>query len=112
MVYEQFTWCPRIDPESTNTFRVHSAQFGDGYVQEVGDGINTESQSWPLEFVGREGYIQPIRDFLRAHSGFKPFLWTPPMDIEGLYVCREFKLKAMGGKLYTLTATFEQRFAP
>lgn len=112
MTYQTFAWCPRIDPEGTSSFRVLSAQFGDGYTQEAGDGINNEKQSWPLEFVGYEEQIKSIRDFLRAHGGFKPFKWTPPMGEEGLYVCREFRLRAMGGKAYTLSATFEQRFAP
>lgn len=111
MSYEVFTWCPHVDPEGTTAFRVLSARFGDGYAQEVGDGINNETQSWPLQFIGYRSQIEPIRDFLRQHAGFRPFLWTPPMGDEGLYVCREFQLRAMGGKAYTLSATFEQRFA-
>lgn len=112
MAYQEFTWSPRVEPEGTRSFRTLSAQFGDGYAQEVGDGINNETQSWPLEFVGHEDYIAPIRDFLRTHGGFKPFRWTPPMGEEGLYICREFRLRPMGRKVYTLSATFEQRFAP
>lgn len=113
MAYETFTWCPRTDPDGKSTFRVHSAQFGDGFVQEVGDGINNETRSWPLQFVGREDYIKSIRNFLRKHGGFKPFYWTPPMETDpGLFVVREFNLVPMGGKAYTLSATFEERFAP
>jgi len=113
MAYETFTWCPRTDPDGTSRFRILSAQFGDGYAQEAGDGINNEIRSWPLQFVGSENYIKPIRNFLRSHAGFKPFLWTPPMeDEQGLFVVREFRTRAMGGGAYTLTATFEERFAP
>lgn len=113
MAYETFTWCPRTDPDGKSSFRVLSAQFGDGYAQEAGDGINNEIRSWPLQFVGSENYIKPIRNFLRRHAGFKPFSWTPPMETEpGLFVVREFSLRPMGGKVYTLAATFEERFAP
>lgn len=113
MVYETFTWCPRVEPDGTSRFRVLSARFGDGYSQEVGDGINNETRSWPLEFVGYEREIKPIRDFLRRHAGFRPFLWTPPMEAEaGLFTVLEVRLRPMGGKAYTLTATFEERFAP
>ena len=113
MAYETFTWCPLVDPDGTNRFRVLSAQFGDGFAQEVGDGINNETHSWPLQFVGYEDYIKPIRNFLRKHQGFRPFLWTPPMeDQAGLFVVRELNVRAMGGKAYTLTATFEERFSP
>lgn len=112
MNYQTFVWCPRIDPEGTSSFRVLSAQFGDGYKQSVGDGINNEVRSWPLEFVGKGDYVKPIRDFLRAHQGYKPFKWTPPMDIEGLFEVKEFRLTPHGANVYTLSATFEQRFAP
>jgi len=113
MSTQTFTWQPHTNPEGKSTFRVLSAQFGDGYTQEVGDGINTETRSWPLEFVGYAEQIQPIRDFLRQHQGFKPFLWTPPMEsAPSLFVTRGFSLQHMGGKAFTLKVTFEERFAP
>lgn len=111
MTYQVFTWCPRIEPEGASTFRVLSAQFGDGYKQSVGDGINNEIRSWPLTFTGREAYIVPIRDFLRAHQGYKPFYWKPPLETEAfLFEVTEFSVVPMGGRAYTLTATFVQRF--
>src|SRR5690606_27902985 len=113
MAYETFTWCPRTDPQGTSTFKVLSAQLGDGFAQDVGDGINNETRSWPLQFVGRDSQIKPIRDFLRRHAGYRRFLWTPPLETEpGLFVALEFRVTPMGGKAYTLSATFEQRFAP
>lgn len=110
--YQEFTWHPRLDPEGTSTFRVRSAQFGDGYKQVVGDGINNESRTWPLTFTGAEHEIRPIRDFLRLHQGFKPFEWTPPMDIKGLFEVAEFTVRPHGAGIYSLFATFVQRFAP
>lgn len=113
MTYEHFTWCPMKDPEGTSTFRVHSVQFGDGFAQEVGDGINSETRSWPLEFSGRESEVKPIRDFLRRHGGFRPFLWTPPMESsESLFVVQEMKLRPKGGGTFVLVATFIERFSP
>ncbi|EKU29876.1 phage tail protein [Alcaligenes sp. A-TC2] len=113
MAYEQFTWCPMKGPDGSSAFRTFSVQLGDGYVQEVGDGINNEMRTWPLQFSGLEGEIKPIREFLRRHAGFRPFRWTPPMELEpGLFIVREVKLQPMGGNVYTLSATFEERFAP
>lgn len=112
MSFQTFTWCPRVDPEGTTAFRVHEIQFGDGYKQSVGDGINNEVRTWPLTFVGLEHEIAPIRDFLRAHKGYKPFKWTPPLDSEGLYEVQQFTLRPHGGGVYTLSATFAQRFLP
>lgn len=113
MEYERFSWKPLSDPEGTSTFRVLTAQFGGGYAQEVGDGINNETRSWPLTFWGHGPELRPIRDFLRRHAGFRPFLWMPPMeDQEALFVAREFKLRSLGGGAYTLAVNFEERFAP
>jgi len=112
MAYQMFTWCPRIDPTGTHSFRVLSAQFGDGYKQSVGDGINNEVQTWPLQFTGDAAYINGIVSFLRAHRGYLPFQWTPPLGELGLYEAGEFSVTPHGGGKYTLAVTFEQRFAP
>ena len=109
---ERFTWCPRIEPKGTNDFRTLSAQFGDGYVQEVGDGINNETRSWNLSFRGKAKYIKPIRDFLRAHKGYLPFEWRPPLEEMGLYKVTRFEVVDHGAGSYSINATFEQRFAP
>lgn len=107
---ETFDWCPQIGPEGSYTYQTYSAQFGDGYKQEVGVGINNEVQSWPLEFEGNRAYIEPVRDFLRAHAGHKPFMWTPPMGEVGSYVAPAFQLRAIGYDAFLLSVTFEQRY--
>lgn len=112
MAYQEFTWCPRTEPTGTNQYRVLEAQFGDGYRQSVGDGINNETRSWQLSFVGRESEIVPIRNFLRQHQGYMPFEWTPPLESKGLYEVRQFQVVPNGAGIYTLSATFDQRFEP
>ncbi|WP_181944600.1 phage tail protein, partial [Klebsiella pneumoniae] len=52
MAIEIFTWSPRVNPTQTVNFRTRKAQFGDGYAQVSGDGLNTRSQEWELNFVG------------------------------------------------------------
>jgi len=105
-----FTWCPYIEPTGTGTFRVRSAQFGNGYRQVAGDGINNETQSWPLTFRGSESDITEILNFLREAKGATPFNWTPPLGEAGLYTCATWGLTPHGAGIYTLTATFEQYF--
>ena len=113
MVYKTFSWPAHSDPTANTRYRTLSAQFGDGYKQSVGDGVNNEINSWPLTFKGLEHEIIPIRDFLREHQGFKPFYWKPPLESEAfLFEVPEFSLVPLGGRAYTLTATFVQRFAP
>ena len=39
------------------------AQFGDGYMQRVGDGINNTPRQWQLQFKGSQQYIEEIDSF-------------------------------------------------
>ncbi|HFK5819250.1 TPA: phage tail protein, partial [Enterobacter kobei] len=68
MTIETFTWCPRINAEADTSFRVRKAQFGDGYEQVSGDGLNTRTQQWTLNFTGNETYISAIKSFLDRHE--------------------------------------------
>ena len=112
MTVEVFDFCPRINPEGVFNQRSRSVQLGDGYTQRFGDGINSESQSWPLTFVGDLTYIQPIMAFLRRHKGYIAFQWENPLTEVGLYCCPdEINVTAMGKnsrdvQMYRLTATF------
>lgn len=109
---ETFTWSPLIEPQGTGKFRTRAAQFGDGYKQKVADGLNAESQSWPLTFRGSEAYVAPILQFLRDRKGSQSFFWTPPLGQPSLFTCAEYGITPHGAERYTLTATFEQDFQP
>jgi phage-related protein len=112
MALETFTWSPRVNPTQTVTFRKRKAQFGDGYEQVSGDGLNPRSQQWELNFVGAQTYIEEIKGFLDRQGGTKAFQWKPPLEALGLYRCEEFKPAPMGGGNYSLSATFIQAFKP
>lgn len=66
-----------IDP------RVLRAQFGDGYVQEMPDGINANLETWQLVYqpihgtTGTTPTLAQLIAFFKAQTGTK-FLWTPP----------------------------------
>ena len=108
-----FTWDPRIDLVGQTSFRVLTAQFGDGYAQRAGDGIHAKGQSWPLEFAGEAFEIRPIRAFLDAHEGFRAVLWTPPMGEQSSFVAPEgYTLKAHGADFFTLSVTFKEAARP
>jgi phage-related protein len=49
---DTFTWIPTGTPAGVTTLRTRTAQFGDGYCQQVQDGINNSTDLWPLTFVG------------------------------------------------------------
>lgn len=105
---EVFAWSPRVNASGKVAQATLSAQFGDGYRQVAEDGINTESQTWPLTFKGRESLIRPIVAFLRRHKGARPFQWTPPLGEPGLYIANGYEPTAIGGGLYSVSVTFEQ----
>lgn len=52
MAIETFTRRTQGQPEGSYEQCVRSAQFGDGCKQVSGNGLNIETQSWPLLFSG------------------------------------------------------------
>ncbi|KPE40985.1 phage tail protein [Pseudomonas aeruginosa] len=94
------------------TFATRSAQFGDGYKQLVSEGLNSKSQSWPVSITGPAATIKAAMDFLDRHAGARAFLWTPPLGGLGFYTCAGYRPVNLGGRVYRLTATFEQAFHP
>lgn len=112
MAIESFTWCPRINAEQDVSFRRRTAQFGDGYQQAAGDGLNPRSQNWKLQFTGDATLITEIKAFLDRHHGVKAFQWKPPLEPTGLYRCDKYTPVALGAGMYSLSLTFEQAFKP
>lgn len=107
---DTFTWLPDKAVSGKLTQRTRSAQFGAGYEQSAGDGLNTETQSWDLTFTGPKARIIAIRNFLRAQQGYKSFLWSSPLDGLLYFKCAAYNPSALGGDAWSLTATFDQSF--
>jgi phage-related protein len=108
---DTFTWATQGGNQGTENARVRKAQFGDGYAQKVPDGINSLVRSWPFKWSGPKADVFAIRDFLRAHIG-QAFYWTAPNDTQQLYTTDSWTVNDEGGIVYTITATFDQWFAP
>ncbi|WP_443697895.1 phage tail protein [Pseudomonas sp.] len=107
---DTFTWLPDKAVPGKLTQRARSAQFGSGYEQSAGDGLNTETQSWDLTFTGQKARIIEIRNFLRSKQGYKSFLWSSPLDGLLSFKCTAYNPSALGGNVWSLTATFNQSF--
>lgn len=105
-VLETFNWSPLNGPTADIQNRNTEVQYGDGYAQVSGDGINTESQKWPLTFTGWNAEILPILKFLREHAGTRAFKWTNPLGELGLYRSSELKVTQIDFARMTLTVTF------
>lgn len=108
-----FTWVPTVAQASgTATLKVRKAEFGDGYTQRAADGLNNRSSTFSLQFVGDADKITAILAFLDAHAGATAFLWTPPLRDQLMFVCETYSEPTKDGGTYTITAQFEQTFAP
>lgn len=61
-----FTWRVTTQSSGAGEFRTKKSQFGDGYSQEVADGLNTDMQTWSVSATGVEADIAPMVAFVRA----------------------------------------------
>ena len=70
----------RITANSRKTVknRVLEAQFGDGYLQRVDDGVNSIIETWEIQIAPLEGdNLTQIRSFIDTVGTTVPFEWTP-----------------------------------
>lgn len=106
---QTFTWMPEFEASLQEKPRVNVTKFGDGYEQRTPQGINNNPQKWSLQFSSSNASFPEILAFLRTHNGATAFDWTNPLEEEGVYVCREWKLSRKMG-VNVITMDFEQVF--
>jgi len=105
-----FTYSPNYGAAVDKTPKVKRAQFGDGYQQRVGDGINTTARSWSLSFEGTKTEIDAVDLFLQTEGGVTAFTWTPPTGAVGKWLCGQWSNSITDFDHYSLIATFEEVF--
>jgi phage-related protein len=107
-----FTWRAEVRTSGNGEFSMFSSLFGDGYSQEVPNGINNEMQKWSVVVSGKSSYVQEVLAFLRQQKG-QPFEWKAPnTDGFGWYKCKRYSQNDEGGDYWNLTMEFEQAYAP
>ena len=108
-----WTYTPSYSIQLEEEPRVLAAQFGDGYQQRVGDGINIRPRKWTLQFDARtDAEMTPILAFLRARNGVEAFDWTDPDGVAGKFVCRRWSRTQPNFGINNLSAVFEEVFEP
>ena len=107
---DTFNWKTLITNNGRNEFVVSRSKFGDGYSQEVPQGLNNEAGTYTVSVEGYEEEIQPIVDFIKAKKGGESFYWKPPLQPLGTYICTSYSVVPSGGNHYVVTATFERVF--
>ncbi len=115
MAIEDFVWPIQAGSQPTIKSKdiIRKVQFGDGYAQVSGSGLNNEVLSYEYSFTGRPERAANIYAFLRRHKT-KSFTFTPPGGEKGLWRVEADSLQRVvkSKTVYTISATFEQAFAP
>lgn len=106
-----FTIAPDYGVQVSERPRVLTAQFGDGYQQRVGDGINIAPEQWDLRFSVRTAAERDsLLAFFAARNGVESFDWTSPVGTVGKFVCPEWTYVPISVTNNTVSAKFVQVF--
>lgn len=114
MAFETFT--PPIDPSPgigrRVKYNVFEAEFGDGYSQTVGNGINFRRRQMTLAWdVLTDDQADEIAEFFFPRAKTTPFYWQPPRESEPVkWICDEWTDDVTQDGLRKITATFIQSF--
>jgi len=90
--------------------RVLVAEFGDGFIQRAGDGVNALSDEFSLTWVNlTQAEVTSANQFLRDRAGHEAFLWTPPREVSPRkFICPSWNVTFEDGQLDGLRATFKE----
>lgn len=115
---ETFNWPVNVGASGEVTHKILKNEFGDGYTQAFGLGINSRSASYNVSVTGfvdgvRDPNIKPIIDFLDARKGYESFYWTAPDGKTGLYRVESYSPTndSQNGKT-TVSWTMQETFQP
>lgn len=102
--------------------RVLKAQFGDGYQQRLGDGINTLAPSFSISFAKRpQDEIDDIVAYFEILGAVTPFNLTISNHREGIsspnettvrVLCNSWNQVWLYDDFYSLTAELERYYGP
>jgi phage-related protein len=109
-----FNWQPDYGAQADVTPTVVTAQFGDGYSQDIPLGINSMPQTWTLVFNRLPDEADGIFNFLMNQGGYLRFWWTPPRQELAIKVKTTGKISKTetdAGQT-AISVTFTQVFDP
>lgn len=111
---EIFEWVGTYGGAKAITPNLFSADFGDGYSQDIPNGINSNADVVTLTFQLAPSDASECWAFLKRQGGYKRFWLTLPDEVDPIKVktTGEFKHEWTNFGWYTITATFKQQFDP
>lgn len=113
MAIDEFSWCVRTGATEELNVSTMQAQFGEGYKQIAGVGINDAQESWPVTCSGTREEMELLRAFLKAHVTASCW-WVNPWGEKKLYRVKSDSIRPafINGNFVEIAFTFEQAFAP
>jgi phage-related protein len=103
---------PDIDPSQSTAKRVRAdiieTRFGNGRSQRLARyGGGYLEVEWDLLFAHRPiAEIAQIDEFLAARAGVEAFIWAPPANASGMFVCASWLVTPTNASLASLRARF------
>jgi phage-related protein len=107
-----FFWEPSYDYTVDSNPRVKTVQFGDGYSQDIKDGINNILLKINFNFNGRDlKEHRAILHFFHQRAGKERFFFIPPQPygIVKKFICKEWQPSQSFVDNYNIRARFEER---
>ncbi|MBS0878593.1 MULTISPECIES: phage tail protein [unclassified Tatumella] len=113
MTTDIFDYSVSIGASGTQPVNTYSAQFGDGYRQVAGTGLNNPLETWDLICKGRPNQMIDVRNFLSSHC-VHSFYWTNPWGEKKLYRVKADSIAPSFtyGDWVEISFTFEEAVAP
>lgn len=100
-------------PGQETSFRLRTAEFGDGYKQVSGQGINTKIDKWTLSWDSiPDTDAETLINFFNALEGSLPFLWQPPKGYTSpvLWSCVGYSRSSLRAFTSSVSAVFTRWF--
>lgn len=95
--------------------RIDVTQYGDGYSQRIGDGLNTMLRSTTLTFTEKtDAEKEVLRLFLEAANGVTSFTWAgdDDPDEETLWYAPKWTITPVAAHLWTITVDLKEDPVP
>jgi phage-related protein len=98
--------------QAETSFKTIEVKYGNGYSQRAGDGYNSNSSTWTVDWgMLNETIFSTILAALDLAGGVDYFTWTAPGDAsQKKWIVRKYTRRALSGNIYEVSATLEQVF--
>lgn len=100
---------PMYEKPISKKYRILRNDFGDGYSQRAGDGLNLNSSSFTYEIMVNDTDFQTIYNFLEDKEGHTAFDFTLPKENTAKkFICTEWEYNPVASGITQIRAMFEQ----